>query len=249
MPTSRARRWTGSGTTVTCRGRNAKALLIRLVERFPADRLVDALRARLGDLAGADIEAILRLLEAFGDESLYDDLAAALVAQPDLPAERAWEALALLDASGRIERYPDLLERWDDLNEEIDEGSLDDLARQLEEEPDGSWLALQGLGAVEPEVRAEIIAGLADQGGGAGLIEFLRLLSFAHDPATRSAAFDALEERAVGRARGRRRLAVDRAGAPGCRAWSSSGRRGGWKGLVGIPCRCCVTRRGSCGAS
>ena len=88
-----------------------------------------------------------------------------------------------------------LLERWDDLNEAIDEGSLEDLAAQLEDEPDGSWVALQGLGAVEPEVRAEIIAGLADLEGGPGLVEFLRLLTFAHDPATRWAALDALDER------------------------------------------------------
>ncbi len=94
-----------------------------------------------------------------------------------------------------IDQYPALLERWDDLNEAIDEGSLGDLAAQIAEEPDGPWLALQGLGAVEPEVRAEIIAGLAEQGEGPGVVEFLRLLAFAHEPATRWAALDALEER------------------------------------------------------
>ena len=129
-----------------------------------------------------------------GAGSLYDDLAEALLGQPDLPAERAWEALAILDTSGRLDQFPALLERWDDLVEAIDEGSLGDLARQLEEGPDGSWLALQGLGAVEPEVRTEIIAGLAEQGGGPGLVEFLRLLTFAHDPATRRAALDALDQ-------------------------------------------------------
>ncbi len=171
-----------------------EALLNRLVERFPADRLIAAIRGRLVDLRGGDAEVILRLVEAFGDESLFDDLGDALLAQDDLPTERAWEALTLLHTSGRLERFPELLERWDDLEESIYEGSFEELAVQIEEEPDGSWLALQGLGAVEPEVRAEIIAGLGDQGGGPGLVEFLRLLAFAHDPATRWAALDALEE-------------------------------------------------------
>ncbi len=60
------------------------ALLGRLVERFFPERLVSAVRARLNDLGGKDAEAVLRLLEAFGDRSLYDDLARALVEQPEL---------------------------------------------------------------------------------------------------------------------------------------------------------------------
>jgi hypothetical protein len=170
--------------------------LNRLIERFSSSELLDALASRLGDLSGGDAEAILRLVEAYGSESVYRDLAASLVAQPDLPAERAWEALSLLDAAGIIEDEPSLLERWDDLNEAIDgDASLEALALQLEEEADGPWLALQGLSAVEHEVRVEIIAGLADLPGGPGLVEFLRLLSFAHDPSTRWAALDALAER------------------------------------------------------
>ncbi|HEY2156415.1 MAG TPA: hypothetical protein VGH33_12345, partial [Isosphaeraceae bacterium] len=82
------------------------ALLGRLIERFPAETLVAAVRPRLGDLGGEDAEAVLRLLEAFGDPSLYDDLAHALIAQPDLRPERAWEALSLLDAAGLIDRFP-----------------------------------------------------------------------------------------------------------------------------------------------
>lgn len=172
-----------------------EALLGHLVERFPATRLIAAIRGRFDDLGGEEAEVVLRLAEAFGDDDVYDALAEGLLRQPDLPAERAWEALALLDASGRLAGFPALLERWEDLNEAMEEGSLGDLAAQLEDDPDGPWLALQGLGAVEPEVRAEIIAGLADEGGGAGLVEFLRLLAFAHDPATRWAALDALDER------------------------------------------------------
>jgi len=54
------------------------------------------------------------------------------------------------------------------------------------------WVALHGLGAIEPEIRAEIIAGVAQRPLEAGLIEFLRLLVYAHDPVTRAAALDAL---------------------------------------------------------
>ncbi len=172
-----------------------ESLLGRLVERFPAERLVAAVRSRLDDLGGGDAEAVLRLLEAFGDASLYDDLGHALVDQPDLPPERTWEALSLLDDAGLIDRFPTLLERWDDLNESIDEWSIADLAAQITDDAEGPWVALQALGAVEPGVRADIIAELADQDAGLGLTEFLRLLAFAHDPATRWSALDALEER------------------------------------------------------
>jgi hypothetical protein len=79
------------------------------------------------------------------------------------------------------------------LNEALDEdGSIHDLAEGLEAEPDGIWLALQGLGPVEPEVRAEILASLAQEPPGPGLIEFLRLLCYCHEPTTRASALDAL---------------------------------------------------------
>ncbi len=167
-----------------------------LVERYPPERLIEAARARLGALGGEDAEAVLRLVEAFGDETLYRELAEALIGQPDLPAERSWAALGLVDQTGLLDDYPVLKERWEDLGEAIEgDTSLEDLAAQLEGDADGLWVALQGLGAVEPEVRAEIIAGLADGPGGPGLVAFLRLLTFAHDPATRWAALDALDDR------------------------------------------------------
>lgn len=174
-----------------------EALIGRLVERFPAHRLVGAARSRFGDLSGEDAEAVLRLVESFGGPETLGELADALIDQPELPPGPAWAALSLLDAAGLIEDYPHLLEWWTDLNEAVAEGdaSLEALAAQLEEDPDGSWVALQGLAAVEPEVRAEIIAGLADLPGGPGLVSFLRMLAFAHDPATRWAALDALDER------------------------------------------------------
>ena len=170
------------------------ALLDRLIAKFPAERLRAALRPRLGDLRGADAETVLRLVEAFGTPELHHELARSLLDQPDLVPERAWDALALLDGLGLLADYPELAERWDDLNEVLDEGgSLEQLAEQLEREPGEAWLALQGLGAVEPEVRAEIVTGLADVPLGPGVVNFLRLLVYAHDPATRAAALDALE--------------------------------------------------------
>src|SRR5580693_1494608 len=138
---------------------------------------------------------MLRLLEALATPELLALLAAALRAHPGLAPERAWAALTLLDDAGLLGLYPELSERWDELNETLeDDSSLEQLAAQIEDDPEGLWLALQGLAAVEPEVRAEIIAGLgqlADEPG-PNLIEFLRALSFAHDPPTRTAALAAL---------------------------------------------------------
>ncbi len=78
-------------------------ILTRLVERFPAKRLVE--QARLGRLDGGDAEAILRLVEAFGDERLFVELAEAIEDQPDLPAEQAWRR-CLCSMRGMIEGYP-----------------------------------------------------------------------------------------------------------------------------------------------
>ena len=164
-----------------------------LVRRFPRDRCMTAVRGRLGDLHGGDAEPMLRLIEAHSTPALLCELAEAVVAQHDLSPERAWDALALLEGHGMLEGYPALIERWRELNEALDEdGSIQDLAEGLEGDPDGIWLALQGLGAVEPEVRAEIVASLAQAPPGPGLIEFLRLLCYSHDPTTQTAALDAL---------------------------------------------------------
>ena len=89
--------------------------------------------------------------------------------------------------------HPELAERWDELNEALDDaGSIEELVGQIEDDPEGIWLALQGLVAVEPEVRPEIVAGLARVPLGPGLIEFLRLLAYSHDEPTRAAALAAL---------------------------------------------------------
>ncbi len=169
------------------------AWLDRLVERFPTDDLIRAVGDRLHDLSGADAETLLRIVEAFPRPALLKALASALVAQPDLVPERAWEALAVLDGAGVLDENPGLAERWAELNEDLDEeGSIEELVAQIEGDPEGIWLALQGLNAVEPEVRPEIVAGLARVPLGPGLIEFLRLLAYSHDEPTRRAALDAL---------------------------------------------------------
>jgi hypothetical protein len=149
-------------------------------------------------LGGGDWEAILRLVEAYASVELLEELALAIEDQPDLAPERTWEALSLLEGAGLLEDHPALMERWDELNEALGEPdeALETLVEQLEEEPEGSWVALQGLGAVEPEVRGAILEGLAEFPSGPGLISFLRLLCFAHDPTTRNAALEALSGRA-----------------------------------------------------
>ncbi|HEV3166367.1 MAG TPA: hypothetical protein VGZ22_20245 [Isosphaeraceae bacterium] len=167
----------------------------RLVARFDPDRLVEAIGKRLDDLRGHDGEAVLQLLEALATPRLLDALAHALQSQPDLAADRAWEALIVLDDAGVLEDYPALLERWQELNEAIDdEGSLDELVAQIEDDLDELWVPLQAIATVEPEVRAEIVGGIGQRRGesGPGVVEFLRLLAHSHDPLTRSAALDGL---------------------------------------------------------
>ncbi len=165
----------------------------RLLRRFPGERLIEAVRERLRDLGGADGEAVLRIVEAFGTLDDFLALAQAVAAQPDLSPERTWEALTLLEGTGLIESEPALAERWEELVELVEgDDPLGALAEQIEE-PDGVWVALQGLGAVEPEVRAEIVAGLAGEPTRPGLVEFLRHLAFGADPATRKASLEALE--------------------------------------------------------
>jgi hypothetical protein len=169
------------------------AQLDRLIARFPADHVRAAVRRRLDDLNGSDAEAILRLVEAHASPDLLRALAEGLLRQPDLPPERVWMALELLDGAGMLSAFPELTERWVELNETLDEDeSFDQLAEQLETEPDGIWLALQGLAGVEPELRPEIVSGLAEVPLRSGLIEFLRLLSFAHQAETRAEALKAL---------------------------------------------------------
>ncbi|MGE3818496.1 MAG: hypothetical protein AB7I30_03610 [Isosphaeraceae bacterium] len=175
--------------------RQREDFLGRLVERFPPDRVITAVRSRLGDLRGCDAESLLRLIEANPDPETLEVLAGCLERQPDLPPERAWAALAVLDGAGVLDRHPALVERWNDLVEliEEDDDPLSQLVEQIEGDPDGVWMALQGLGAIEAEIRPEIVAGLAEIPTGPGLVEFLRLLAYTPDEPTRSAALAVLE--------------------------------------------------------
>ncbi|MDR3637217.1 MAG: hypothetical protein P4L84_25660 [Isosphaeraceae bacterium] len=183
-----------------------------LVARFPPEALAVALRPRLWSLGGGDAEAMLRIVEADGSAEVLAALAHALIAQPALPPDRAWDALAVLDAHGRLDDHPELAERWHDLNEALgdDAGTLEELAAQLEGDPEEAWMALQGLGTVEPDVRAAIVQGLSGLALGPGLIEFLRLLAHASDTATRDAALAALD-----------RTGADRENPRLAAAWSS----------------------------
>ena len=166
----------------------------RLVERFPAAQVVVELRRRLDDLAGPDAPAVFRLVEAHPDPALLADLAAALERQPDLRPERAWEALTILENAGVLDRSPALAEQLDELNEFLEQADpIGALVDQIEDDPESLWLTLQGLDAVEPEVRPEIVAGLADRPPGPVLVEFLRVLAYAHDKPTRTAALGVLE--------------------------------------------------------
>lgn len=179
--------------------RERDALLDTLVASFAPAQIVAAVQPRLQRLDGADAEAILRVVEANASANLIQSLAEGLAVQPDLAPERAWDALAILDGLGALDDYPDLAERWRELNETLEEGpgTLEELAAQLEGDPDEAWVALQGLGMVEPDVRAAIVKGLAELPLGPGLIEFLRLLTFASDKGTRDAALTALDHPAA----------------------------------------------------
>jgi hypothetical protein len=172
-----------------------KSIFDRLIERFPIERIVDAVRPRLDDLSGADAEVLLRIVEANPGTDLPSALAASLERRQDLPAERLWDALMVLEGTGVLDDHPALVGLWDELGEALEgEGSVEELVEQIEGDPDGIWLALQGLAAVEPEVRVQILREIAHGPLGAGVIEFLRLLVYNDEPMTRQAALDGLRD-------------------------------------------------------
>src|SRR4051794_5506396 len=73
--------------------RRRESQLSRLIQRHPPEELRAELRWRLRDLSGADGSPVLRLLQALATPELLDGLARALIDQPHLSPERAWEAL------------------------------------------------------------------------------------------------------------------------------------------------------------
>jgi hypothetical protein len=167
----------------------------RLIASHDPDELLAAARQRLHDLNGARGEAILQILDAYATPPDLALLATALESQQDLlPPERLWDALALLEATGELEAHGVLLELRDELNEVLF-GAADPLqllVQTLEDDPEEVWIALQGIDAVEPEIRAEILKGLGEQPLSPGLANFLRLLAQSPEPRTRDSAIEAL---------------------------------------------------------
>ncbi len=105
----------------------------------------------------------------------------------------------MLDGAGALSAFPRLADLYHELNDMLgDEDVVGDLVDQIEGDPDGVWLALQGLGAIEREIRPSIIDGLARAEFGPGLVEFLRLLAYAHDPLTRTSALELLTNARAG---------------------------------------------------
>ncbi|WP_169977947.1 hypothetical protein [Tautonia rosea] len=160
------------------------------------EQLDRAVRFGIANLASPRGAAALRLVEALGDPDLYDALADALLDQPDLAVDHLYQAIEVLEGTGRIEARPELFTLREELIEALDhdDASLEGLIDQIEEEPEDVWFALQGLAEIEPEVRAEIVTELGHGGAiGPGTAEVLRLLSYAHDPSLRRSAIEALE--------------------------------------------------------
>jgi hypothetical protein len=166
----------------------------QLIARFDPARIAEALEGRITDLDGPFGEIVLRIVEAFGTPELFAELASALDRRPDLAPERQWEALSLLAGAGVLDDRPELGARLDELEELIGqaEGVLNTLADQIEHDPDGIWLALEGLGAMEVTDRVAVLDDLARDRPGPGVAELLRLSAHSGDPASRRAALEAL---------------------------------------------------------
>jgi hypothetical protein len=81
----------------------------------------------------------------------------------------------------------------DRLTQSAEQSWLEEVALQLENNPDECWQAIESLAHVELEVRLSIIDELSALGPRPGAAKLLRLLSSTRDPATRSAAQSALE--------------------------------------------------------
>lgn len=194
------------------RGTAPELTLRRLVAEFPAQRIQAAMKGRVAAMWTRRPEETLRLLESFGDDGLCGELAAALSDGETPGAEWAWEALRFLADRDGLENWPALADWFDELNELLDAEvpASEELVEQIESDADGVWLSLQGLDAVELEVRPELVAGLATASAGPRVVEFLRLLAHAHHQPTREAALEALGRLPVERTAGAwARLAAD----------------------------------------
>jgi hypothetical protein len=164
-----------------------------LIARHPPEDLVEPLARRVGELHRPGAPDFLRLVEWVRDDGLFQAIAEEVRDRVDLSAEVAWLALQVLDDAGRLEGDSELKEKLQELDELAhDEDAIAELATQLDDDPEEVWVPLQALAHIEPEVRARIIAELAVWPLGPGQVEFMRLLAFAHDEATREAALVAL---------------------------------------------------------
>ncbi|MDR3618861.1 MAG: hypothetical protein P4L85_05875 [Paludisphaera borealis] len=84
---------------------------------------------------------------------------------------------------------------WDEIpgptlgQDDVDSSTawLDDLLASLEHDPEQSWNAFQGLEAIDPESRLQIVAELLKARGGDGLTRLLLLLGESRDEDTRAA--------------------------------------------------------------
>lgn len=165
------------------------SVLDELIARFAPEVLIAAILPRLSSIGGPDGEVLIGLVEGLGETPLLDALADALLGQPDLPPDRLWLALEALEGSGRIEERPGLAE----LREEMDDllggdDPLADLAGQIESDPESIPLAVAGLAQIEPEVRTEILRGLADGEPTPALRAFFEALAGDADATNRAIA-------------------------------------------------------------
>jgi hypothetical protein len=169
-------------------------LFQQLIARCDPDEIQTALSGRIANLEGPFGEVVLRIIEAFGTPELYDELARSVDRQPDLPPDRAWEALSLLAGAGLVDGFPDREGRYEELEELLgdSESALQQFAEQIEHDPDGLWLALESLDSMPSPDRAAVLADLARQRPGPRVAQLFRLFIHSDDPSTRGAALAAL---------------------------------------------------------
>ena len=140
-----------------------RAYFDRWVGRFSAETWRSCVRSRLDRLNSPAAEAILRVIEVHGDDDLFNALVETLRTREDLPPERVWEALDVLDGAGKLEDHADLAERRDEVEGwlETEEEIVAELVDTLETDEDGPEIVARALENVEPEVRRDVLENLA----------------------------------------------------------------------------------------
>lgn len=165
-----------------------------LIGKHTPDGLAEAVLPRVRDLRGLRGELILGVIEGLARDDLWDALADAIVAQPDLAPDRAWMALEVLEGTGRIEERPALMELREEIEELLAEDVvLSDLAREIEADPLTIPAALDALNRIELDIRLKIIAGLGCEPPSRSLIALLQGLADGGDEAARDVSAEALK--------------------------------------------------------